>query len=492
METRDPSLEAMMAAPDFDPERLGARFWYEQYVQQRAENAALRTQLTQLQAEVEQLKETLRKLSERDSENSSQPPSADGYKRKSKAFVPRQRKQGPKYGHEGKTRNGFEQVDHHLELTLEQCPVCGSALARNATAPTQQQQIAELVERPVEVWEYKRPAYTCPVCGWQGYAVLPLGCRVDFSYGALLSSLVGWLGYGGHLSWAKQRDLVASIFGIPLSQGSLAKMHRWFCESLYPSYAQWWSLIQQPGVRCVDETSYRVDGINYWMWVATASQVCVLFLAPSRSSAEVESLLGKNFEGILSSDCWSAYSPQQANAKQKCLAHIQRELEAMRTSRFESNRQFSSQVSVIFERARQAYRDYHAGNLTLEQLQTQRLLSEVELADVLDHPPKAGWAADAQALANRFQRYWSDWFTFLSVPEVKPDNNDAERALRPVVIHRKTSGGARSAWGGQLVSLMFSFLETMRLQGKNAVVELFNLLAGVERAPPQWLPSTTE
>jgi hypothetical protein len=117
---------------------------------------------------------------------------------------------------------------------------------------------------------------------------------------------------------------------------------------------------------------------------------------------------------------------------------------------------------------------------------------EAELADVIDHPPRSGWAADAQTLTNRFHRHWSDWFTFLSVPEVKPDNNDAERALRPVVIHRKTSGGARSAWGGQLVSLMFSFLETMRLQGKNAVDELFNRLAGVERAPPPLLPSTAE
>ncbi|MBF2073631.1 MAG: IS66 family transposase [Synechococcales cyanobacterium C42_A2020_086] len=474
METRDANLEAMMAAPDFNPEQLGTQFWYKQYLKQRAENAELQSQFTQLQAEVEQLKETLRKLSNRDSGNSSQPPSSDRYKRKSKAFVPRQRKQGPKYGHEGKTRNGFESVEHHRELTLTHCPACGSALERDETARTKRQQIAELVERPVEVWEYERPAYACSVCGWHSYAALPLGWREDFSYGALLSSLVGWLGYGGHLSWVKQRDLIAVVFGIPLSQGSLAKMHRWFCESLYPRYEQWWSLMQQPGVRCVDETSYRIDGMNYWMWVATSSEVCVLFLAPSRSSAEVESLLGKDFQGILSSDCWSAYSSVQATAKQKCLAHIQRELEALSSSRFESNRQFLSQVSAVFQRARQAHRDYHAGSLTLEQLQRQRLILEAELADVIDHPPQSGWAADAQALANRFHRHWSDWFTFLSVPEVKPDNNDAERALRPGVLHRKTSGGARRPWGGQLVSLMFSFLETMRLQGKNAVTELFN------------------
>jgi transposase len=63
--------------------------------------------------------------------------------------------------------------------------------------------------------------------------------------------------------------------------------------------------------------------------------------------------------------------------------------------------------------------------------------------------------------------------------------NDAERALRPVVIHRQVSGGARSDWGGQLVAMMFSFLETMRLQGKNALTELLALLTSMGREPPQ-------
>jgi transposase len=95
-------------------------------------------------------------------------------------------------------------------------------------------------------------------------------------------------------------------------------MQPWFCQSLYPSYQQWWQWIQQPGVRCVDETSYRLDGVNYWMGVATSEEVCVMFLAPTRSSAEVPALLGEAFAGILSSDCGSAYNPQQATLKQKC------------------------------------------------------------------------------------------------------------------------------------------------------------------------------
>jgi len=195
-------------------------------------------------------------------------------------------------------------------------------------------------------------------------------------------------------------------------------------------------------------------------------------------------MLGEDFEGILSSDCWSAYGPQRAMAKQKCLAHIERELKAMETSKLKANRVFAQQVFPILHRARQKHRDYHAGKVTQSQLEQYRLVVEAELSRVIETPPDGGWAADAQTLANRFRRHWSEWFTFLSHPEVKPDNNDAERGIRPVVIHRKVSGGARSHWGGQLVAMMFSFLETMRLQVKNPVEELFDLLASVGRSPP--------
>jgi len=506
MQINDQLLPTLINAADFDPKQIEVDFWYEAYqklAQEKQELAVklekvelekqeLEGKVCKLEQELEELKEKLNKLSQRSSENSSLPPSSDGYKKKSQEFESKvKKKRGPKYGHSGTTRNGFERIDNQIELNLENCPVCDTRTERVESAPVRRSQIAELVSQPVEVNQYERALYRCPNCGWSGYANLPPGCREDFSYGALLSSLVGWLGYGGHLSWAKQRYLVETVFGIPLSQGSLAKMHQWFCESLYPSYEQWWELIQQPGVRCVDETGYRLNGVNYWLWVATSPQACVLFLAPTRSSAEVKSLLGEDFNGILSSDCWSAYSPVPAKAKQKCLAHIERELKALETSPRGANRQFAQQVFPVLHSARQAHRDFHSGQLSREQLAEHRVRVEAQLAFVLGHPPAGGWAADSQNLTNRFRKHWSDWFTFLTYPEVKPDNNDAERALRPVVVHRKVSGGARSHWGGQLVAMIFSFLETMRLQGKNAVEELFNLLAG-ERSPPQtdFSPST--
>ncbi len=437
------------------------------------------------QKEIEELKEERDKLKNRSSQNSSVPPSSDQLKKPSdKSKRKKGKKRGPKYDHRGQTRNGFGQPDLVVPLELENCPVCETELEAVEGAPQKVQQVAEVVSQPIEVREYRRPLYRCPNCGWSGYSPMPLGVKEGFSYGGRLCSIVGWLGYGGNLPWRKQEYFIEYVLGVPISQGSLAKMQRWFQESLEPSYQKWLSYIQQPGVRCVDETTYCIDGIKYWLWVATSDQVCALMLAPTRSSAELQKLLGSDFEGILSSDCFSAYNPQTANAKQKCLTHLERDLKALQTSRFAGNREFATKVLQVLWQARTAHRDYLEGKLNREELARCRAVRETKLKEILSDTLTQNPPSDTLRLMGRLQRHWDEWFTFLSHPEVKPDNNDAERALRPIVVHRKVSGGARSDWGAQLVAQMFSFLETVRLQGGEAIAALCELLSKAGRSPP--------
>lgn len=87
-------------------------------------------------------------------------------------------------------------------------------------------------------------------------------------------------------------------------------------------------------------------------------------------------------------------------------------------------------MGEILTTARTWHRDYHAGKLSYQEIAQQRSVIEAQLLAVLGNPPVTGWPADAIRLAKRIQRHWREWFTFLDNPEVKPDNNDAERALR--------------------------------------------------------------
>ena len=113
-------------------------------------------------------------------------------------------------------------------------------------------------------------------------------------------------------------------------------------------------------------------------------------MAPTRSAAELKQLLGGNFSGILSSDCFSAYSPQSAALKQKCLAHLERDLEALKTSRFVGNRELAEAVSKVLWTARQAHRDYQTGKLGREAIALVRPILESQLQAVLDQPIAGG------------------------------------------------------------------------------------------------------
>ena len=63
------------------------------------------------------------------------------------------------------------------------------------------------------------------------------------------------------------------------------------------------------------------------------------------------------------------------------------------------------------------------------------------------------------------ERYRDALFTFLDHPEVPPDNNHAEREIRPAVIMRKNSLCNRSEDGASVQAIMMSIYRTLKLRG---------------------------
>ena len=65
-----------------------------------------------------------------------------------------------------------------------------------------------------------------------------------------------------------------------------------------------------------------------------------------------------------------------------------------------------------------------------------------------------------------------------------PTNNDAERALRPLVLKRKISGPTRSRRGDEFLARGFSVIESCRRQGRDALDYL-------HRAVVAWIDKAT-
>jgi transposase len=75
-------------------------------------------------------------------------------------------------------------------------------------------------------------------------------------------------------------------------------------------------------------------------------------------------------------------------------------------------------------------------------------------------------------------KHWDGLRVFLSDPNVPLDNNQTERALRGVVLGRKNHYGSRSERGTKVAAMMYSLVETAKLNGVDP--ELYLKLAVLE------------
>jgi transposase len=78
-----------------------------------------------------------------------------------------------------------------------------------------------------------------------------------------------------------------------------------------------WVKSEQANIH-VDETPWTVKGVKEWLWVVANQDFCLFKAADTRSRAELESILGTEYAGVLSSDDFSVYNGYPVAAQQKC------------------------------------------------------------------------------------------------------------------------------------------------------------------------------
>ncbi len=90
--------------------------------------------------------------------------------------------------------------------------------------------------------------------------------------------------------------------------------------------------------------------------------------------------------------------------------------------------------------------------------------------------PFLGTEAPQRVLCERVAKFLPELFTFVRDPRVPPDNNAAERALRPLVVARKISGGTRSPQGSRDRMALASLFGTWCRRGLNPLTACYQML----------------
>ena len=214
------------------------------------------------------------------------------------------------------------------------------------------------------------------------------------------------------------------------------------------SVAETLERVRASAVVHADETGWRQDGVNGYVWTFSTPTERY-FVRGGRNKEVVDEVLGDCFSGVLVSDFYAAYN-HYPGLKQRCWAHLLRDVRrpsgivpprhragpmghcgASALPKGEGSRQHSASVRTLALGISDAtgVGRAAAGAFAVRTTMTRRR-----------HRPDSAGAYGSSSKSCSYSYPHS---------QVPPDNNQAERSLRHLVVSRKISGGTRSSNGHQ-------------------------------------------
>ncbi len=195
--------------------------------------------------------------------------------------------------------------------------------------------------------------------------------------------------------------------------------------------------LRQAPVLHSDETSWWVAGPGWWLWVFTALRFTFYVVAQSRGRDLLNDIRGKDFRGVLVSDCLAIYD-DATTVQHKCYAHHHKAIRKAKELHPQHGEGYLCEVAAML-RAAVALQEQKAF-LSLETFSDLRQALEhkaVQLLERLDRarrgPPRS--EPNEEAVRNRLNKPINSaiislpfWITTASMPPIIWQNaNSAPR-----------------------------------------------------------------
>ena len=366
-----------------------------------------------------------------------------------------------------------ERVRAVVDYAPECCASCDKSLSAipNGADP-KRHQVAELPAILAEVTEHRGHSRTCP-CGHTTRAAIPADVRKHSLGPHLTAAVLHLIGSFG-LSKRNAEEVVEGLFGVPVALGTISNLEREATAALEPAYREARKAAADAPVKYVDETGWKQSGLKRWLWAAATKAAAVFLIHPRRNLDALTHLLGR-LAGILVSDRWVVYDDWPEEQRQLCWAHVKRNWEkriGLGGEAKELGERWLAEQKKVFE----LWHLFKGGELTRDRLQERMTPHIDELGDLLSEgtgSSDASLASYCQRLLDKYALYW----LFTSAEGVEPTNNHAERVQRRAVLWRKKSFGCGSPRGCRFVERILTAVQTLRLQGRNALEFLAETLA---------------
>lgn len=456
-----------------------------------AEKDALIFKLFDLLEEMgRRLGEVERKV-EKNSRNSSKPPSSDGLqKRAAEPRIAGSKPNGGQPGHVGATRAWSESPDEVRDLHPSGPCDCGIELDLLPGMIGERRQQIEIPEPKAQVIEYRQIVVDC-ACGCRHRGEFPHGVTPHVSYGPRLKAYAVGLVDGHFVALARTAEIIADQYGVKPSDGTIQNWIAQASTTLEPVYEATRQALIQAAVVNFDESGMRVKGELHWLHVACTAEYAFYATHPKRGlDAMVAAAILPHFTGIAVHDHWKPYFRFDALSHSLCNAHILRELHYFEEAT--GGHQWPVRLRTVLVKGKKAVETARAeGKTAVDDDIIQAILTEYDdwvrigltvFPETEKPAGKKGRPKQAPEtnLLGRLRDFRTEIWRFLHDFRVPFDNNLAERLVRPVKVKLKVTGGFRALGGSEAFCILRSVWETNKLQGINPFHTLRLAFQGAE------------
>lgn len=426
----------------------------------------------------------------KNSSNSSKPPSTDGYKKKIKNNrVKNGRSSGGQEGHEGHTLIKVENPDKRVDARIGDHCDCGENISEvNDKIRTRQE--FELPEIKPMVTEYITHEKICPRCGKVHKSEFPAEVSQPTQYGVKMKALMAYLTDYQFIPLKRAVETIEEIIGQTVSQGTLVTTSEKLYKTLEKPVEAIKQQITESKVVHFDETGIRSEGKTKWIHVASTDTLTYYEMHEKRGTeAAGEIGILPEFNGTAMHDHWKPYYTFKDCTHAECNAH---NLRYLRDIYENYGHEWAKNMAGLLVELKKQIEDLKTeGLMGMEADQTvawrKRFHSIIKAGineddekspKVLSKKTGKPQRSKALNLLLKLQNYDIETLAFMYDFKVPFDNNLAERDLRMQKLRQKISGCFRGKEGANVFCRIRSYISTARKNGQRVMESLINALSG--------------
>jgi len=383
------------------------------------------------------------------------------------------KKRGGQPGHKGFSLEMTDKPDEIITLEPGYCNRCGADLSPISAQLNARRQVIEIPPiQPVYV-EYQSMSKLCN-CGHLQVADFPENVTNHIQYGASVQAVIAYESVRQYMPFARLSEKMTSVFNLPISVGTIRNILHSMAEKARPIYEGIRQRIEKSDVVGGDESGVNVGGKNWWTWVFQTSVATFIAILATRGKDAVNQLFKNGFaNATLVSDRWHAQLNTFAGGHQLCMAHLLRDLNFLVEL---EKTPWAASIKELFVRAidlKKRLTVFNDNNPKVKQIEDDLdLLLAQELSK--EQTPKT------LVFQNALKKHRQYLFPFLYHPDVPPDNNASERAVRNIKVKQKISGQFNG--GQQDFAILRSVIDTV-IKNSGNILDTLKQIANLEINP---------